>query len=76
MPYGSRYGYIFNEGLKKPSITVAHELGHGLFNLKHSWEVLGNGTKNNTDNLMDYNGGTRLTKYQWDMAHNPSERIN
>jgi len=48
--------------------TLAHELGHGAFNLEHTFPVLPQGT---TDNLMDYNGGPRLIKPQWDLIHNP-----
>jgi len=84
------------EGFAK---TVAHELGHGLFRLFHTFS-----TENKykisepTDNLMlnesgclrvkakqtpmdelvpissgDYNGGTALYKYQWDLIHDPEK---
>ena len=50
-----------------------HELGHGVFNLRHTFSqhntfTLPEGT---TANLMDYAGGTELWKYQWDFAHDP-----
>ncbi|MBS1508888.1 MAG: hypothetical protein JSS79_19785, partial [Bacteroidetes bacterium] len=53
-------------------ITMAHELGHGAFTLKHTFadnNALPQGT---TDNLMDYNNGTHLWKLQWDRIHDPA----
>jgi len=45
------------------------------FNLRHTFSrenryVLSEGT---TDNLLDYNGGTALYKYQWDLIHDPEK---
>ncbi len=50
--------------------TIAHELGHGAFNLKHTFSEhpLAPGA---TDNMMDYSNGTFLNKYQWDYIHEP-----
>ncbi|MEL6971742.1 MAG: hypothetical protein AAFO02_16365, partial [Bacteroidota bacterium] len=52
--------------------TIAHELAHGAYVLKHTFEEyaseLPQGT---TNNLMDYASGTRLYKWQWDLIHNP-----
>jgi len=57
------------------SRTIAHEVAHGLFTLRHTFSeentyILPQGT---TDNLMDYSGqeATALYKYQWDLIHNP-----
>ncbi|MEO6904612.1 MAG: hypothetical protein ABI315_15885 [Bacteroidia bacterium] len=78
MPRARNIGFIFDNNPH----TIAHELGHGAFNLKHifSSDELGEGNRGQTDNLMDYapvNGSTTkpqdaLYKYQWDLIHNPS----
>ncbi|MGM0375892.1 MAG: hypothetical protein ACQEQ0_03900, partial [Bacteroidota bacterium] len=54
---------------------IPHELGHGAFNLRHTFSeeathLIEEGT---TDNLMDYGRppGTKLWKYQWDLIHDP-----
>ncbi|WP_158522853.1 fibronectin type III domain-containing protein [Geofilum rhodophaeum] len=69
MPLNRQVGFIYDN----PSpIIVAHELGHGAFNLRHTFspeEFIQDESK--TQNLMDYNGGTDLWKYQWDLIHNP-----
>jgi hypothetical protein len=70
MPRGRNIGFIFSTS----EHTVAHELGHGAFNLKHIFcsEELGEGNKGVTDNIMDYSVGTKLYKYQWDLIHDPA----
>ncbi|WP_266202845.1 fibronectin type III domain-containing protein [Pontibacter kalidii] len=54
-------------------LTMAHELGHGAFNLQHTWEVYGADTQGRTNNLMDYglNLGTGLSYAQWKYMRNP-----
>lgn len=78
MPRNRQAGFVFvaphqdngEEFLK----TIAHELGHGAFNLKHSFSEhnLPPGT---TNNLMDYSPGTALYKYQWDYIHHPGKVV-
>lgn len=74
MPRNRRAGFVFvkpHEGSSATFLkTIAHELGHGAFNLKHTFSEhpLPSGT---TDNLMDYSPGTKLYKYQWDQVHQP-----
>ncbi|HEX8041101.1 MAG TPA: fibronectin type III domain-containing protein, partial [Chryseosolibacter sp.] len=74
MPRSRPAGFIFIEphrGNADEFIkTIAHELGHGAFNLKHTFSeyALPPAT---TDNLMDYSNGTFLNKYQWDHIHEP-----
>jgi len=59
---------------------AAHELGHGVFRLYHTFSsknvvTLTQGT---TDNLMDYSSNTTATalyKYQWDYIHNPQTML-
>lgn len=71
MPRSKQFGFIFYDHHgNEPSIarTMAHELGHGAFNLHHTFmEENFSLPKNSTDNLMDYAEGTKLYKYQWDM---------
>jgi len=70
MPRNRRFGFITQAQLN--GRTIAHELGHGAFNLLHTFSADGwNIPNTTTDNLMDYNEGSRLIKPQWDMIHNP-----
>lgn len=67
MPRNRRFGFISAEQLY--SRNVAHELGHGAFNLRHTFPEV---TKSSTDNLMDYTPDKfALLKAQWDLIHNP-----
>ncbi len=78
MPLKSRFGYIFNADgadTRKITQTVAHELGHGAFQLKHTFSDKYGIDQNTTQNLMDYAGGTELVKYQWDVVHDPQNKL-
>ncbi|ALO13898.1 hypothetical protein L21SP5_00218 [Salinivirga cyanobacteriivorans] len=70
MPIKSRYGFVTADATTR---DVAHELGHGVFNLRHTFSEENSFTlpQGETDNLMDYSTGTELWKYQWDLIHNP-----
>ncbi|MEJ5266167.1 MAG: hypothetical protein WHT29_12710, partial [Bacteroidales bacterium] len=79
MPFNKQFGFVFVQATGSAttmlSRTIAHEVAHGLFTLRHTFSnentyILPQGT---TDNLMDYSGqeGTALYKYQWDLIHNP-----
>ncbi len=81
MPFKRQYGYIFNNDDVK---TIAHELGHGAFRLRHTFSpeaFIAN--QGSTDNLMDYSpagagasgSNTKLYKHQWDNVHNPEKMI-
>lgn len=69
MPRGRRAGFIFTSSHDDATqfyTTVAHELGHGAFNLYHTFdEERFKLAKGSTDNLMDYPAGRKLHKYQW-----------
>jgi hypothetical protein len=77
MPRARNIGFAFNTDAH----TIAHELGHGAFGLKHIFcsEELGEGYMYQTDNLMDYPGEgstaaaqqNTLYKHQWDLIHDP-----
>ncbi len=54
--------------------TVAHELGHGAFALRHTFSEKNvvSLPQGKTDNLMDYTPDKNaLLKAQWDLIHNP-----
>jgi hypothetical protein len=74
MPLKRRYGFIFldnNGSLEEQVHTIAHELGHGAFRLRHTFSEHPTLTKGTTNNLMDYSDSTHLFKYQWDYIHDP-----
>lgn len=74
MPRNRQAGFVFTSphGGRADRFlkTIAHELGHGAFNLSHTFHEhpLPPG---GTNNLMDYSEGTELYKYQWDYIHQP-----
>lgn len=76
MPRSKQAGFIFSDNLTSANAisTIAHELGHGAFNLKHIFSEYSL-SKGATDNLMDYTNGTALYKYQWDHVHDPQRMI-
>jgi len=54
--------------------TVAHELGHGAFDLEHPFHqssIVAKGYTKGDDkaNFMDYFDGDKSRKYQWDQVH-------
>ncbi|KUJ60599.1 hypothetical protein AR687_17665 [Flavobacteriaceae bacterium CRH] len=63
MPLGGQYAFVFDNSLK----TAAHELGHGIFGLKHPFSSIEDSRK--TDLLMDYGTGTVLSHNDWDIIH-------
>ena len=76
MPRKSQFGYIFTaNGYNTTSLvrTIAHEVGHGIFTLQHTFDAeYGKGTKEMTNNLLDYNEGTDLVAFQWNVMANPA----
>ena len=79
MPRRSRFGYIFsgnspNGGTSDLGYTIAHELGHGLFTLQHTFDDEYGGVKSQgqTRNLMDYAAGKELAAFQWNVLTNPA----
>lgn len=71
MPLQRQFGFIYNN---PPSNIIAHELGHGAFNLRHTFSDKYNIPEGTTDNLMDYSNtenATRLWKEQWDQVQDP-----
>jgi hypothetical protein len=54
MPLGQNKGFVFTESGTDIFRTIAHELGHGAFTLRHPFSDYTSLTKGDTDNLMDY----------------------
>ena len=73
MPRNSQFGFIFAKDASREAVvrTVLHEVGHGDYTLEHTFSEGVGLEKRTTDNLMDYTGGYRLLKYQWDILHDP-----
>ena len=74
MPRKSRFGYLFSNDGEALSKTIAHELGHGLFTLRHTFdsEYAGKKPQGPSSNLMDYAEGTSLAAFQWNIMANPA----
>jgi TANFOR domain-containing protein len=75
MPRSKECGFIFidKNGSEEAIVhTMAHELGHGAFSMRHTFaEEKNTLPEKSTDNLMDYANGTKLYKYQWDRMRYP-----
>ena len=74
MPRSKQFGYIFTDEATPTTAvyrTMAHELGHGVFHLSHTFDNKYQIPEKSTENLMDYKGGTYLAKHQWDGIHDP-----
>jgi hypothetical protein len=74
MPRDKQFGYMFTQGFASANelyIGAAHELGHGMFSLKHPFDNDYKIPALSTDNLMDYTDGTHIAKWQWDLIHDP-----
>ena len=80
MPRGGQFGYVFTGSGGDIYRTIAHELGHGVFKLRHIFDGEYGSTartmEGKTDNLMDYGSGTHLAKWQWDEIHDPAILVN
>ena len=72
MPQGYQFGFIYNE--YDNIRTIAHELCHGAFHLRHTFDELDFvAPEGQTDNLMDYaiSQPTHLNHWQWKDIHQP-----
>jgi Fibronectin type III domain len=76
MPRDKQIGYL-SSGASQAGIVkaAAHELGHGIFKLKHTFD--GGDLEKNAfpQNMMDYGTGITYNKYQWDRIHDPAVMI-
>lgn len=71
MPRSQQFGYLFTNGTADMGWTVAHEIAHGAYHLRHSFDDYGFNNKELPENLMNYSNGWQLTKFQWDAMHDP-----
>ncbi|CAI2767618.1 deaminase domain-containing protein [Flavobacterium collinsii] len=71
MPLKRQYGFIFNK--TNTVRTLAHELGHGVFGLKHPFTEYNTATT--TDLLMDYGTGVLLSHNDWQVLHTPGLQL-
>ncbi|MDR2126368.1 MAG: hypothetical protein LBP63_06030, partial [Prevotellaceae bacterium] len=75
MPLGGRFGYLFKNQIPANEINTiaAHELGHGIWALKHTFDNdYGDIKVNTTNNLMDYTpNAEHLAKWQWEIIRYP-----
>ena len=70
MPRGYQFGFIYHQ--VGDVRTIAHEMCHGAFHLKHTFDATDYlAPENTTDNLMDYNHGEVLNHWQWKDLHQP-----
>ncbi|MBR8721638.1 hypothetical protein IX307_002841 [Bacteroides pyogenes] len=83
MPRKSRFGYIFCGGspnTEEVAHTIAHEIGHGIFTLQHTFDSeYGKDTQGGSNNLLDYPNNpldykekTELAAFQWNVMANPA----
>jgi hypothetical protein len=78
MPRGKQFGYLFTGsssfggGWEEVALTAAHEVGHGVFRLKHTFDGYGFSKNELPENVMDYSGGETFSKLQWDALHDPA----
>ncbi|TNE55376.1 MAG: fibronectin type III domain-containing protein [Bacteroidetes bacterium] len=73
MVRGRGLGFVTSSTLSSLSNfgrTLGHELGHGIGALQHSWKDNVD-FKATTNNLMDYNNGSKLIADQWLSLQNP-----
>jgi len=89
MPLNSNFGFVAYDNISSERMlrTIAHELGHGTFRLRHTFSEFPAMTRGMTDNLMDPEprvnphpergelGISRLLQFQWDLIHNPREGV-
>jgi hypothetical protein len=76
MPRNKQFGYIFTKTALKGGDaalyrTIAHEIAHGAFHLKHTFDSEYQIAEKTTNNLLDYTDGIDLIKPQWDAIHDP-----
>lgn len=75
MGLARNYGFVFLNGAVQPTAhTLAHEIGHGLLNLEHTFEA---GQEGSSQNLMDYSPPfALLNKEQWVQVFDGEKALN
>ncbi|WP_237275721.1 fibronectin type III domain-containing protein [Tenacibaculum ovolyticum] len=73
MPLKRQFGFVFTQ--KDPGRIAAHEIGHGIFGLKHPWDQY-NTKKGESTYLMDSGtSGTDFTHMDWQKLHAPGIQL-
>ncbi|PKH51970.1 hypothetical protein CXF68_15305 [Tenacibaculum sp. Bg11-29] len=73
MPLKRQFGFVFTQ--KDPGRVAAHEIGHGIFGLKHPWDQY-NTKKGESTYLMDSGtNGTDFTHMDWQKLHAPGIQL-
>ena len=71
MPQKHQFGFIFTGGTDVDNRTIAHELGHGLWGLDHTFVKAYKMPEGTTPHLMDYNNGIYLAHFEWSQIDKP-----
>lgn len=86
MPLHRQFGFIFtgqngSGEIKQTSgsglaTVIAHEVGHGVFELRHPWETYDYNSETYATNwLMDYASGTKLPYRHWQQISHPKTKL-
>src|SRR5690606_9595090 len=80
MPFQHQFGFVFHDGQNTAgkdylTKTIAHEIGHGAFELQHPSDKYGKDIEGKTGWLMDYGNGTLLSHLVWAQLHNPALKL-
>ncbi|MEY8862121.1 fibronectin type III domain-containing protein [Tenacibaculum singaporense] len=74
MPLKRQFGFVFTQ--QDAGRISAHELGHGIFGLKHPFDQYNDSNSEaKTDYLMDYGSGTRFSHMDWQKLHAPGIQL-
>lgn len=74
MPLKRQFGFVFNT--TDAGRIAAHEIGHGIFGLKHPWDQYNDEkSEGKTDYLMDYGSGTKFSHMDWQKLHAPGIQL-
>lgn len=71
MPRNRQFGYVFTQNNNIVDKVIAHEIGHGTFNLKHLKDYHKD-LNDSLKNIMSYPPSTGISKYQWDLITDPA----
>lgn len=74
MPLKRQFGFVFTK--QDAGRVAAHELGHGIFGLKHPWDQYNDdSSEGKTNYLMDYGTGTAFSHMDWQKLHAPGIQL-
>ncbi len=74
MPLKRQFGFVFTE--QDAGRIAAHELGHGIFGLKHPFDQYNaEEARNENHYLMSYGNGTAFSHMDWQKLHAPGIQL-